>query len=71
MSAIMMARSMTRALPDDESLEVTLLELVGAVSDECKTEAEVVATVLHILASGRARLRGAFRSASLRELMGS
>lgn len=58
-----------RALHGDEGLEVTLLELVGAVSDECETEAEVVATVLHLLATGRARLRGSFRDASLRDLM--
>ena len=72
MSAATMVRCTAgRALPGDESLEVTLLELVGAVSDECETEDEVVATVLHLLASGRARLRGSFRGASLRELMGS
>lgn len=58
-----------RALPCEESLEVTLLELVGAVSDECETETEVVATVLHLLASGRARLRGTFRTAALRDLI--
>ena len=50
------------------NLETTLLELVGSVSDECESEAEVVATVLHLLASGRVRLRGSFRSASLRDL---
>jgi hypothetical protein len=71
MSAVLSAQQPVRALPPEGSLEVTLLELVGAVSDECQTEAEVVATVLHLLGSGRARLRGSFRNASLRELLGS
>lgn len=71
MSAVLSAHQPVRALPPETSLEVTLLELVGAVSDECQTEAEVVATVLHLLGSGRARLRGSFRNASLRELLGS
>jgi hypothetical protein len=52
----------------DTHLETTLLELVSAVSDECESEAEVVATVLHLLASGRVRLCGNFRNASLQEL---
>jgi len=71
MSVATTVRQPIRALPSETSLEVTLLELVGAVSDECETEAEVVATVLHILGSGRARLRGSFRNTSLRELLNS
>ncbi len=69
MNAARPIRYPIQALPPEESLEVTLLELVGAVSDECETEAEVVATVLHLLASGRARLCGSFRSAGLRDLI--
>jgi hypothetical protein len=71
MSVATTLRLPIRVLPPETSLEVTLLELVGAVSDECETEAEVVATVLHLLGSGRARLRGSFRSTSLRELLNS
>ncbi len=71
MSVATTVRQPIRALPPETSLEVTLLELVGAVSDECETEAEVVATVLYILGSGRARLRGSFRNTSLRELLNS
>jgi len=71
MSTATAARQPIRALPPETSLELTLLELVGAVSDECATEAEVVATVLNLLGSGRARLRGSFRSTSLRELLDS
>lgn len=57
-----------RTLPAHECAEITLLDLVSAVSEECTSEAEVVATVLHLLASGRARLCGNFRHASLRDL---
>ncbi len=64
----MPARPRRLAPPPDECLQVTLLDLVRAVSDECESEAEVVATVLHMLATGRARLCGSFRSASLRDL---
>ena len=71
MSTATAVRQPIRALPPETSLELTLLELVGAVSDECATEAEVVATVLNLLGSGRARLRGSFRSTSLRELLNS
>jgi hypothetical protein len=71
MSVATTVRLPIRALPAETSLELTLLELVGAVSDECATEAEVVATVLHLLGSGRARLRGSFRNTSLRELLNS
>jgi hypothetical protein len=49
-----------------EPLSVTLLELVEAVSDVTSNEVEVVATVLHMLESGRVRLSGNFRDASIR-----
>lgn len=68
MSAATTVRSPIPALSPEASVEITLLDLVSAVSDECRSEAEVVATVLHLLATGRARLCGNFRSASLREL---
>lgn len=45
--------------------EITLLDLVQAVCDEARTEAEVVATVLHLLRSGRVRLCGSFRGSLL------
>lgn len=60
-----------RTLPANDCAEITLLDLVRAVSEECTSDAEVVATVLHLLASGRARLCGNFRHASLRDLCGS
>lgn len=46
-------------------VESTLLDLVQAVADESEDEREVVATVLHLLRSGRVRLTGNFRGRSL------
>jgi hypothetical protein len=48
-----------------KSVEVTLLELVTAVSQIAKSDEEVVATVMHLLRSGRVRLRGSFRGTLL------
>ncbi len=44
-----------------ETVEVTLLELVRAVGEVTEDDREVVATVLQMLRSGRARLTGNFR----------
>jgi len=52
----------------DEPLHVTLLELVQAISDVTRNDVEVVATVLYMLESGRVRLCGNFRGASVRSL---
>lgn len=46
---------------DAVPLEATLLDLVRAVSEETEDDREVVATVLHLLRSGRVRLVGSFR----------
>jgi hypothetical protein len=51
----------------DQGEELTLLDLVCAVSAEATTEAEVVATVLHLLRSGRVRLCGSFRGSLLED----
>ena len=45
------------------AIESTLLELVKAVSDCAETDTEVVATVVHLVNSGRVRLCGNFRGA--------
>lgn len=50
-----------------EEQEVTLLDLVQAVSQECRSDVEVVATVLHLLRSGRVRLCGSFRGSLLED----
>ncbi len=47
--------------------ETTLLDLVTAVSEHAHSDAEVVATVLHLLRSGRVRLCGSFRGSLLEE----
>jgi hypothetical protein len=44
-------------------LRSTLLELVEAVSDYAETDAETVATVVHLVNSGRVQLCGNFRGA--------
>ena len=41
----------------------TLLDLVKAVGEHARTEAELVATVVYMVNSGRARLCGSFRGA--------
>lgn len=58
------ARSESRPA-DRETLEVTLLELVTAISEVTEDDREVVATVLHLLRSGRVRLCGNFRNGLL------
>ena len=49
-------------LSTDEPEQVTLLELVRAVSEVTDDEREVVATVRAMLLSGRVRLCGNFRN---------
>ncbi len=44
---------------------LTLLELVAAVAEVADSDDEVVATVEHLLASGRVRLVGQFRNRDL------
>jgi hypothetical protein len=44
-----------------DTQDTTLLELVDAVCDVTSNDEEVVATVLYLLRSGRARLCGNFR----------
>jgi hypothetical protein len=43
------------------SSEYTLLELVEAIADVTDDDREIVATVIHLLASGQVRLCGNFR----------
>ncbi|TMB18009.1 MAG: hypothetical protein E6J71_13430 [Deltaproteobacteria bacterium] len=42
---------------------ITLLDLVNAVSTHARTEADVVATVVHLVNSGTVRLCGTFKGA--------
>lgn len=48
--------------------ESTLLELVCVVNEFAASEAEVVATVTHLVRSGRVRLCGNFRGSLLEEV---
>ena len=50
-----------RTRQGEEPVAVTLLELVEAVSSSSDNESEVVATVAHMLRSGRVRLTGCLR----------
>lgn len=52
-----------------EPLSVTLLQLVEAVADVTDSEAEVVATVVYMLRSGRVRLCGNFRDQPISALV--
>jgi hypothetical protein len=53
------------------SQNMTLLDLVKAVSEHAPSEAEVIATVVYLVNSGRVRLCGNFKDArfDLRELV--
>ena len=54
-------------LGSDEPEQVTLLELVRAISEVTDDEREVVATVRDMLQSGRVRLCGNFRNTPPKE----
>ena len=43
--------------------DVTMLDLVTALSNQVLTEAELIATVVHLVNSGAVRLCGNFRGA--------
>jgi hypothetical protein len=45
--------------------KVTMLELVSTVGDFARTEAEVIATVAHMINSGLVELCGNFRGARI------
>jgi hypothetical protein len=48
-----------------EGRSTTLLELVTALCETTEDDQEVVSTVLHLLETGRVRLCGNFRGASV------
>jgi hypothetical protein len=52
-----------------EKRMTTLLELVRAISEVTEDEGEVVATVLHMIASGQARLCGNFRGSGVEDFV--
>jgi len=42
---------------------VTLLDLVNAVGEHARSEAEMIATIVYMVNQGHVRLRGTFRGA--------
>jgi hypothetical protein len=56
---------------DARPQELTLLELVLAVCDTTNDEREVVATVVHMLRTGRVRLCGNFSGEPIEHMMAS
>jgi hypothetical protein len=46
-------------------ITITLLDLVNAISDQTDSDAEVVATVVHLVNSRTVRLGGSFRGARI------
>jgi len=59
----MAAATATYSIPNplEAPLRLTLLELVGVVCEVTEDDREVVATVVHMLRSGRVELTGNFR----------
>jgi len=51
--------------------QYTLLELVEAIADVTDDEREIVATVIHLLASGQVRLCGTFRDEPVELILAS
>jgi hypothetical protein len=47
---------MDRSHPSPKPADLTLLDLTGAVIEVAETDREVVATLAHLLRSGRVRL---------------
>ena len=66
----MSAAPTTPALGDGpEVRSLTLLELVQAIASVTDDEREIVATVAHLLRSGRVRLCGNFRGVPIEALV--
>jgi len=47
-------------------VNVTLLELVNAITSFARSDEEIVATIVHLVNSGQVRLCGSFRGARFR-----
>ena len=64
MRAVVKTVSSNRRYPlrqGHDSIDTTLLELVQAIAQSTNDEREIIATVRHLLRSGRVRLIGNFR----------
>ena len=58
----------TQSVSDPD--EVTLRELIEAVSDYSQSEREVIATVMHMLRSGHVQLSGTYSEPAAAKLCG-
>ena len=58
----------TQSVSDPD--EVTLLELIEAVSEYSQSEREVIATVMHMLRSGHVQLSGTYSEPASAKLCG-
>ena len=68
MSTVVKAVSSNRRYPHQpggESIDATLLELVQAIAQSTNDERQIIATVRHLLRTGRVRLIGNFRGRRL------
>ncbi len=54
----------------EEPQHLTLLELVEAVADVTDDEQEIIATVFHMLETGRVKLIGNFRDTPIHRMVG-
>ena len=56
----------TESAAEQQTRELTLLELVTAVAEHAANDQEVIATVAHLLNTGRVKLVGNFRGKDVR-----
>jgi hypothetical protein len=66
MTQVAYTKEQLEALRPAQAQTLTLLDLVAAVADSSQNEEEVVATVQHLIESGRVTLVGNFRSPDVR-----
>ena len=58
-----------RELAAPEPMQVTLLDLVTAVSEVAENEQEIIGTVAYMLSSGSVELSGSFRDEAISSLL--
>jgi hypothetical protein len=66
MTQVLHTKAQLEALLPAQPQTLTLLDLVAAVADSAQNEEEVVATVQHLIETGRVTLVGNFRSPDVR-----
>jgi hypothetical protein len=61
-----LARKIETAQRRQDAPVMTLLDLVAAIAEQAETDDEVVATVQHLINSGRVQLVGHFKGADVK-----